>query len=103
MANLLALVGATTILVMIPGPNVALKFNAAFLPQFIVDNGSITGQLALVATVFLAVLFFGDIIWAATAASARQLLDRYASARNRITGGFLVAAGVGLALSRRNI
>ena len=80
-----------------------LLFNAAFLPQFIVDNGSITSQLALVSAVYLAVLLFGDMIWAATAASTKRLLDRYAGARNRITGGFLVAAGVGLALSRRSI
>ena len=80
-----------------------LLFNAAFLPQFVVDDGGVTGQLALIATVFLAVLFLGDMIWVATAASAKQLLDRYAGMRNRMTGGFLVAAGVGLALSRRSI
>ena len=55
----------------------------------------------VVATVFLSVLFLGDMVWALTAVSARRLLDRYAGARNRLTGGFLVAAGVGLALSRR--
>jgi threonine/homoserine/homoserine lactone efflux protein len=80
-----------------------LLFNAAFLPQFVSDSGSATGQLALVAAVFLTVLLLGDMIWALTAASARRLLDRYAGARNRMTGGFLVAAGVGLALSRRSI
>jgi threonine/homoserine/homoserine lactone efflux protein len=78
-----------------------LLFNAAFLPQFVVDNGSVGGQLTLVAVVFLAVLLLGDMIWAMTASSAWRLLDRYAGARNRVTGGFLVAAGVGLALSRR--
>lgn len=78
-----------------------LLFNAAFLPQFIVGDGGVTGQLLLVATVFLSILFLGDMVWALTAVSARQLLDRYAGARNRMTGGFLVAAGVGLALSRR--
>jgi threonine/homoserine/homoserine lactone efflux protein len=35
------------------------------------------------------------------AGSARRLLDKYSAARNRMTGGFLVAAGIGLALSRR--
>lgn len=78
-----------------------LLFNAAFLPQFIVEDSGVTGQLMLVASVFLSVLFLGDMVWALTAVSARRLLDRYAGARNRVTGGFLVAAGVGLALSRR--
>lgn len=78
-----------------------LLFNAAFLPQFVRDDGGVTGQLSLVAAVFLGVLLLGDMLWALTAASARQLLDRCAGARNRLTGGFLVAAGVGLALSRR--
>ena len=78
-----------------------LLFSAAFLPQFVVENGSASGQLAMVAIVFLAVLSLGDMIWASTASSSRRLLDRFAGARNRITGGFLVAAGVGLALARK--
>jgi threonine/homoserine/homoserine lactone efflux protein len=78
-----------------------LLFNAAFLPQFVVANGDVGQQLAVVAGVFLTVLLLGDMIWALGASSARQLLDRYAGARNRVTGGFLVAAGVGLSLSRR--
>lgn len=80
-----------------------LLFIAAFLPQFVVENGSITGQLSVVAAGFLSVLLVGDTTWALTAASAKRLLDRYAGARNRITGGFLVAAGVGLALTRRSV
>jgi len=80
-----------------------LLFIAAFLPQFVVDNGSVASQFTVVAVVFLTVLLFGDMIWGLTAASARKLLDRYAGARNRITGGFLVAAGVGLALSRHSV
>ena len=78
-----------------------LLFIAAFLPQFVVSNGSVTGQFAVVGAIFLTVLLFGDIIWALFAASARRLFDRHAAARNRITGGFLVAAGVGLAMARR--
>jgi threonine/homoserine/homoserine lactone efflux protein len=78
-----------------------LLFSAAFLPQFVVDDGSVSGQLVQVAVVFLGVLLSGDMIWALTASSARSALGRCAGARNRITGGFLVAAGVGLALSRR--
>ena len=78
-----------------------LLFNAAFIPQFVASDGNPTTQLAVVATVFLTVLLLGDMLWALLAGSARKLLDRYATARNKITGGFLVAAGIGLALSRR--
>lgn len=78
-----------------------LLFIAAFLPQFVVADGSVTGQFAVVGTVFLAVLLAGDVVWASSAASARKLFDRYGAARNRITGGFLVAAGIGLAMARR--
>jgi threonine/homoserine/homoserine lactone efflux protein len=79
-----------------------LLFNAAFLPQFVVANGDVGQQLAVVASVFLIVLLLGDLVWALGASSARQVLDRYSGARNRVTGGFLVAAGAGLALSRRS-
>lgn len=78
-----------------------LLFIAAFLPQFVVPGAGFSGHPATVALVFLAVLLAGDIIWALVANSARALLERFASARNRITGFFLIAAGLGLALSRR--
>ena len=77
-----------------------LLFNAAFLPQFL-PVGSGIGQLLLVAGVFLLVLFAGDLIWAIFASSARRMLSRYGRFRNRLTGSFLVAAGIGLALSHR--
>lgn len=76
-----------------------LLFNAAFLPQF-AGSGSLH-ELALVAGVFLTVLLLGDLLWAFFASSARHLLERSVQTRNRITGSFLVAAGIGLALSRR--
>ncbi|MCH8159570.1 MAG: LysE family translocator [Proteobacteria bacterium] len=76
-----------------------LLFNAAFVPQFVGDGS--TAQFALVATVFVGVLFVGDVLWAVFANSARQLLRRNALWRNRITGIFLAAAGIGLAFSRR--
>jgi len=78
-----------------------LLFIAAFLPQFVVLDAGAAGHPATVAAVFMAVLLAGDLVWAMMAGSARQLLDRFAKARNRTTGAFLVAAGVGLALSRR--
>ena len=79
-----------------------LLFNAAFLPQFVPSDGNATIQLALVAGVFLTVLLLGDMLWALTAGSARRVLAKYAAGRNKITGGFLVAAAIGLALARRS-
>jgi threonine/homoserine/homoserine lactone efflux protein len=78
-----------------------LLFNAAFIPQFVGTAGATASQLTAVAAVFLAVLFVGDVLWAAFASSARRVLGRYATMRNRLTGAFLTAAGIGLALSRR--
>jgi len=78
-----------------------LLFIAAFLPQFVAVDAGAIGHPTAIATVFLAVLLAGDLVWALMADSARRLLGRCATTRNRITGGFLVAAGVGLALSRR--
>lgn len=78
-----------------------LLFNAAFIPQFVGAAGATAAQLTVVAAVFLAVLFVGDLLWAAFASSVRPVLGRYAKMRNRLTGTFLTAAGIGLALSRR--
>ncbi len=76
-----------------------LLFNAAFLPQFVHDGS--TGHFAVVGAVFLAVLFLGDLVWALFAGSARKLLARYWRWHNRLSGAFLTAAGVGLALAKR--
>lgn len=76
-----------------------LLFNAAFIPQF-AGNGS-GAHFALVAAIFLGVLFLGDVAWALFASSAKKFLGCLAHLRNRITGVFLTAAGVGLALARR--
>ena len=78
-----------------------LLFNAAFIPQFVASGSASATNVALVAAVFLAVLFIGDVLWAAFAGSARRVLSRYSGWRNRLTGAFLAAAGIGLALSRR--
>ena len=78
-----------------------LLFNAAFIPQFVGSESATIGSLAIVAGVFLAVLFVGDVAWAAFASSARRVMQRYARVRNRLTGAFLTAAGIGLAISQR--
>lgn len=79
-----------------------LLFNAAFLPQFVDAGGDIATELGVVALVYLAVLAAGDALWAVSAASARRYLLRYAGLRNKLTGGFLCGAGIGLALARRD-
>lgn len=76
-----------------------LLFNAAFIPQFVGAGNEATAALAGVALVFLSVVLSGDLLWAAFATSARRVLGRSAYLRNRLTGAFLVAAGVGLGLS----
>ena len=80
-----------------------LLFNAAFLPQFVGDARSASGDLMVVSAVFLAVIIVGDTLWALFAASARRWLRRWSALRNRVTGGFLLGAGLGLALTHRNV
>ncbi len=68
-----------------------LLFNAAFLPQFVpVDAGP--GRVVVTAAVFLAILFAGDLAWAAAAASAKQKLNRLAGIQHRLAGALVVAA-----------
>ncbi len=78
-----------------------LIFNAALLPQFVAPEGEYITQLALVAFVFLSVLTLGDALWAVFAGALRPLMLRFQRLRNRITGAFLFAAGIGLALADR--
>ena len=77
-----------------------LLFNAAFLPQFIPADASVLAVL-LIGAVYLGVILLGDIVWALTAGYARGMLGRAARWQNRVARGFLIASGVGLALSRR--
>ena len=79
-----------------------LLFNAAFLPQFVAPDASAAAMM-LTAAVFLSVLLAGDMLWALFASSARPLISRYSRLRNRLSGGFLIAASAGLAMSRRNL
>lgn len=79
-----------------------LIFNAAFLPQFVTVEGSQTSQLLLIATVFLVVLGLGDALWAVFAGFARSYLSRFNRLANRVSGGFLMAAGAGLAVASKD-
>ncbi len=78
-----------------------LLFIGAFLPQFVVPGEAMGRQLAILAGLFLAVAIVFDSTWAVLAGRLRGLLSMKARLRNRLTGGFLIGAGVGLALARR--
>lgn len=78
-----------------------LLFNAAFLPQFLPTAPQSAWPMIVLALVFLCVLAAGDALWALCADRARTLTRRYARVRHKLSGAFLVAAGIGLALARR--
>jgi threonine/homoserine/homoserine lactone efflux protein len=80
-----------------------LLFNAAFLPQFVGNSANASGQLLLLAGVYMTVIIIGDALWAIFAATARRWLGRTGHLHNRISGSFLMTAGIGLALSRRSL
>ena len=80
-----------------------LLFNAAFLPQFLGAGESSMQQMLALSVVFLLVLQLGDILWALSAASAQQLMSRVGKFGNKISGGFFIGAGIGLALTRRSL
>ena len=79
-----------------------LLFNAAFLPQFVGEEGSASTQLFLLGMLYLAVIIAGDTLWAWFAAGARERLGRLHYLQNRMTGGLLCAAGLGLGISHRS-
>lgn len=79
-----------------------LLFNAAFLPQFAPSDAG-APEFVVIATLFLTLLLLGDLLWALFASSARKWLRDLTALRNKLTGGFLVLAGIGLALARREL
>ncbi|UYN96881.1 MAG: LysE family translocator [Enhydrobacter sp.] len=78
-----------------------LLFYGAFFPQFIEPGPTAADQLLLLAVTFLGVAIVFDGTWAILAGRLRALLVVHARLRNRLTGGLLVGASVGLALARR--
>jgi threonine/homoserine/homoserine lactone efflux protein len=78
-----------------------LLFYGAFFPQFITPGPTAPDQLLLLAVSFLAIAIVCDSTWAILAGRLRMLIVAHARLRNRVTGGLLVGAGVGLALARR--
>jgi threonine/homoserine/homoserine lactone efflux protein len=78
-----------------------LLFYGAFFPQFITPGPDAGQQLLLLAATFLVVAVVCDSGWAILAGRLRVLLVAHARLRNRLTGGLLVGAGMGLAMARR--
>ncbi|ACL62190.1 LysE family translocator [Methylobacterium nodulans] len=93
-------VAAGGFLVSLTNPK-TLLFYGAFLPQFLDPRGEPLPQLLLLAGTFLAVAVTLDGAWALLAGRLQGLLGAGGRWRNRITGGVLIGAGLGLALARR--
>ena len=78
-----------------------LLFYGAFLPQFVSLDRPVLPQIAVLSGVFLVLAVLLDGGWAVVAGRARFLLASRGRLRNRLSGGLLMCAGVGLALARR--
>jgi threonine/homoserine/homoserine lactone efflux protein len=78
-----------------------LLFYGAFFPQFIAASRPVGPQVWTLCLTFIAVAIVIDSLWALVAARARVALAAHGRLRNRISGGLLMGAGLGLALARR--
>lgn len=90
------------LVVTIPNPK-SLLFLVAFFPQFIDPDTSLVQQVSILAPTFLAITFVFTGLWAVAADRAGRYFqsDRGARIGNRISGGLMIGAGLGLALARR--
>ena len=79
-----------------------LLFYGAFLPQFVTPGADLTGQLVLLSATFFVLALLGVGAWALLAARFGTFLAVNGRLRNRLTGGLLMGAGVGLALARKS-
>jgi threonine/homoserine/homoserine lactone efflux protein len=78
-----------------------LFFYGAFFPQFLLADRSIAPQLLALTSTFLILAIVFDSLWAILAGRLRGVVTGYARLRHRLTGGVLIAAGLGLATARR--
>lgn len=81
----------------------AIVFFSALLPQFVTADGSVFEQFLILGVVSLAIelLVLMSYGWAAERGSRVILKGRFSLLTDRIAGGFLVCAGLGLASTRR--
>jgi homoserine/homoserine lactone efflux protein len=78
-----------------------LFFYGAFFPQFIVTDEPIAPQLLALTSTFLTLAIIFDSGWAILAGYLRNVAAGYTRLRHRLSGGVLIAAGLGLATARR--
>jgi threonine/homoserine/homoserine lactone efflux protein len=78
-----------------------LLFYGAFFPQFMTSKADVFGQSLILSATFLALAILLDSTWALAAARARSVLRKGSRVPNRLAGGLLIGAGLGLALARR--
>lgn len=79
-----------------------LLFYGAFFPQFLSGGPDVGMEIALLSATFLALAVLVDGGWVLLAARARRFLGARGRLRNRVSGGLLIGAGVGLALARKS-
>ena len=95
--------GATVVrgfLVSITNPKTLLFFGA-FFPQFVSPGHALGPQLLVMSVSFLAIVAALDSLCATLAGRLRGSIQRQGRLPNRICGGLLVGAGLGLAAVRR--
>jgi homoserine/homoserine lactone efflux protein len=78
-----------------------LLFYGAFFPQFLSHDAPIAPQVALLSLTFFVIAGGLDTGWALIAGRVRGVLSIRGRLRNRLSGGFLIGAGIGLALAHR--
>ncbi|MEL7238657.1 MAG: LysE family translocator, partial [Planctomycetota bacterium] len=88
-------------LVILSNPK-ALIFFGAFIPQFVDPSAPATPQIVLLAATFMVVATAIDGAYAVAAGSlGRRLTRTRIRLLERVSGTFLIAGGIWLALSRR--
>jgi threonine/homoserine/homoserine lactone efflux protein len=79
-----------------------LLFYGTFFPQFLSGGPDLGLEIAVLSATFLALAVLVDGSWALLAVRARRFLATRGRLRNRLSGGLLLGAGVGLALARKS-
>jgi homoserine/homoserine lactone efflux protein len=78
-----------------------LLFYGAFFPQFLSPDAPIAPQVVLLSLTFFVIAAGLDCGWASLAGRVRGVLAIRGRLRDRLSGGFLIGAGIGLALAHR--
>jgi homoserine/homoserine lactone efflux protein len=78
-----------------------LLFYGAFFPQFLSPDAPFAPQVMVLSVTFFVIATGLDGMWALLAGRLRGLLAIRGTLRNRLSGGFLIGAGIGLALAHR--